>query len=68
MSIGTIRDWKYYCTEANFCDVQVYGNVRGEIIYTGTLGGIPTCYDNYAVQSFDPVFDDCPYLVLNIEE
>lgn len=68
MNIGTIRDWKFFCTEANFCEVQLYGNVCGEIIFTGTLSGIPSCYDNYTVQSFDPVDKDYPYLVLNINE
>ena len=63
--MNTVYDWKYYCTEAVFCNVVLFDNDSGEVVFEGMLADVPDEYLDWDVQSFDPV-DDVPCLTLNI--
>lgn len=62
----TVYDWKFFCTESSCCEVVLFHNDIGEPVFEGRLRDIPTEYNDYHVQSFDPVSEDTPFLCLNI--
>lgn len=62
----TVYDWKFFCTESNNCQVIIFDNEIGEDVFKGTLNDVPSQYNTYYVQSFDPVSEDEPFLCLNI--
>lgn len=62
----TVYDWIFFCTEAQFCNVVLFDNDTGEEVYKGSLNEVPEKYQNYEVQSFDPVDNETTCLTLNI--
>lgn len=63
----SVRDFRFYCTEASFCQVAIFDLSDGENIYEGTLYDVPSDLWDYDVCSFDSINEDNPKLVLNIE-
>lgn len=62
----TVYDWKFFCTNSDFCDVVLFNNDEGKVVYEGMFDEVPSEYYKYCVQSFDPVSEEEPYLCLNI--
>ena len=63
----SVLDFRFYCTEASFCQVLIFDLSEGEIVHEGTLQDVPSDLWEYDVCSFDSINEDNPRLVLNIE-
>ena len=62
----TVFDFVELCIDRNYCAVEIF-DIGNSCSWKGDADEIPYELKGCTVLSYDPINDDCPRLVLNVE-